>query len=250
MGAKAQRLTSDTKTYSWETPNFGDASTYGSHTRYQDREVYPQQVFEPRHLKIVTDILSNTGGDTVLVRFSIDQMLNRTRDGFHNDLLMCLNILQENTGVASVYPSNATKEDFAATVMLDWEVFPPGTIENVLSRMTKGQNWNPANNDKVAERKALFDTLKPQAYLCGTGRFGSYFGAQLADDFVVFENLHYGNALYVLYENWPEIAKRSRLDFLKGTDEKFDRFLHVQGWQKKFMEHMRNEIKTRSQKKN
>ncbi|HEY0434547.1 MAG TPA: hypothetical protein VGC95_11775, partial [Chitinophagaceae bacterium] len=29
-----------TKTFSWETPNFGDASTYGTHIHYQDREVY------------------------------------------------------------------------------------------------------------------------------------------------------------------------------------------------------------------
>jgi hypothetical protein len=29
-----------TKTFSWETSNFGDASTYGTHVHYQDREVY------------------------------------------------------------------------------------------------------------------------------------------------------------------------------------------------------------------
>lgn len=246
---KRKDLAMITKTYIWETPNFGDGSTYGWHTHYQDREVYQKQVFLPRHLKIVADILSTTAKDIVLVKFSIDQLLDITRDDFDNELLMFLNILQENTGVANVYPSNATKEDFLETIMLDWEVFPPGTIEDFLSRMTKGKNWNPTNNDKVIERKALFDKLKPKAYLRGTGSFGSYFGAQFADDLVVFENLHYGNALYILYDNWEEVSKRSRLDLLKGTDEKFDRFAHVEGWQKRFKDHMDNELKNRCQKK-
>jgi hypothetical protein len=36
-----------TKSYSWETPNFGDGSTYGYHTTYRSREVYQLEVFDP-----------------------------------------------------------------------------------------------------------------------------------------------------------------------------------------------------------
>jgi hypothetical protein len=58
----------------------------------------------------------------------------------------------------------------------------------------------------------LFSSLKPTAYLAGTAKFSAYVGAQFAPDLVVFENVKYGNALYVLYDNWRDVSKRSRLD--------------------------------------
>lgn len=48
---------------------------------------------------------------------------------------------------------------------------------------------------------------------------------------MVFENLRYGNAVYVLYEDWVEIAKRSRLDLLRDHDANLDRVVHRLGWQ-------------------
>jgi len=45
------------KTYTWETPNFGDAATYGTHMHYQDREVYQREYFEPRDLKVSVEVL-------------------------------------------------------------------------------------------------------------------------------------------------------------------------------------------------
>jgi hypothetical protein len=31
--------------------------------------------------------------------------------------------------------------------------------------------------------------------------------AQFADDLVVFENLRYGNAVYLLYQNWDDVSR-------------------------------------------
>lgn len=46
-----------TKTFSRETPNFGDATTYGTHTHYQDREVYQVEAHEPRGYEIRVEVL-------------------------------------------------------------------------------------------------------------------------------------------------------------------------------------------------
>ena len=62
-------------------------------------------------------------------------------------------------------------------------------------------------------------------------RFVRYFGAKYADDFVVFENLRYGNALYVMFERWQELSQRSRIDLLKGDHEGFERIEHREGWE-------------------
>lgn len=238
-----------TKTYSWDTPNFGDAGTYGTHTHYRDREVYQVEISEARGYLIGAEVLNtpNSGASTALVRFFLDAELDRTRSDFEAELLWCVNILQENCGVANLYPSNATREDYIGSIALDWDIFPPGTAEQVMAAIRRSHGSANGECDKImADRIKLFATLKPRAFLRGRGGFNTYVGAQFADDLVVFENTTYGNALYVLYDNWEEISKRSRLDLLKGTSLHFDRFQHRDGWRERFLTHMEDQLISRS----
>ena len=238
-----------TKTFTWETPNFGDGSTYGYHMHSQNREVYQRHFFEPRMLEIDCEVLNDGAGRVALIKFSVAQLLDRKGNAFDNDLLLFLNLLQENTGVNGVYASNASKEDFIGTVALDWDIFPPGTADQVIARLNGGKRPIDIDKEKQARaRFALFDKLQPESYLRGEGTFGSYFGALYADDLIVFENLAYGNALYILYNDWADVSKRSRLELLKGTDANYDRFLHVDGWQKRFLAHMRIELNKRGKR--
>lgn len=79
-----------TKTFIWETPNFGDASTYGTHTHYNDREVYQRQIFEPRFLAIACELMSDPKLDTVLVKFSIEQIFDKKIARFQRGFAFCL----------------------------------------------------------------------------------------------------------------------------------------------------------------
>ena len=245
---KRRDLPMITKTYSWETPNFGDASTYGTHTTEREREVYQVEFDEPRGHAIVAEILRASEGDrpTVLVKFSIDTVLDKTESGFDKELLWALNVLQENTGVAGVFQSDATRADYLGTIALDWQVFPPGTADEVICMLRKRRTGRATKTDIVMEERVkLFSSLKPTAYLAGTAKFSAYVGAQFAHDLVVFENVRYGNALYVLYDDWRDISKRSRIDLLQGTSERFDRFVHNDGWEDRFLDHMRGLLNCR-----
>ncbi|MEM8777095.1 MAG: hypothetical protein AAGF53_18860 [Pseudomonadota bacterium] len=227
-----------TKTRTFETPNFGDAATYGTHTHYLDQEVYPREHHEPRMYQIETEKLKEgTGDDAVSVyRVAIDAPIDRASDSFELDLLWALNILQENVGAVGVFPSDATRADYLNTVQLDWQFFPPGTRDEVIAFFTGNGGGAGQVGHTVAARVALFEKLQPTRYLKGTGGMNSYVGAQFANDLVVFENVRYGNALYVLYDDWQEVSQRSRLALLKGTDESFDRFAHTEGWEGRFLE--------------
>jgi hypothetical protein len=223
------------KSYSWETPNFGDASTYGTHTHYQDREVYQVEAFEPRMFAIKAEVMNAQGASTALVRFTVDQVLDKKSAVFEADLLFCLNLLQESAGAVGVYASNATRDDFIKTVTLDWEVFPPGHRDELIAAMARGHNGPSAlKAGLVAARVKLFDRLPVQQFIKGSGPFGSYVGALYADDLVVFENMNYGNAMYVLYDDWKDVSQRSRLELLRGTTAKFDRIVHTDGWEDRF----------------
>lgn len=61
----------------------------------------------------------------------------------------------------------------------------------------------------------------------------------------MFENLRYGNALYILYDDWHDISKRWRLDLLRDHDAKFDRIPHTVDWQFKFIKIMKVELAAR-----
>ena len=127
-----------TKSYSWETPNFGDGPTYGYHTTHRSRMVYQLEFFEPRFFPIKVELLNSPGVGTALVKFEVDQLLDRRARGFDDEFLFCLNLLQENAGVSGVFASGATSDDFIGTVHLDWEVFPPGNAAQLIASLTKG----------------------------------------------------------------------------------------------------------------
>ncbi len=184
------------------------------------------------------------------MKFSITSLLDKEGDEFEKELLWALNILQENTGVAGLYPSDAKRADYLGTIALEWEVFPPGTADEIIAAFRKRRGGGATKGDAIMEtRLKLFSSLKPIAYLTGTAKFSTYIGAQFAPNLVVFENVRYGNALYVLYDSWRDVSKRSRIDLLKGTSERFDRFVHTDGWQDRFLDHIRLEQEKRKPRK-
>ena len=117
-----------------------------------------------------------------------------------------------------------------------------------IAAFRKRRSGRATKADTILEVR-LFSSLKPTAYLAGTTKFSAYVGAQFAPDLVVFENVKYGNALYVLYDSWRDVSKRSRLDLLRGTSENFDRFVHTDGWEDRFLDHMRSEQEKRERQR-
>lgn len=221
------------KTWTFESPNFGDGARNGWTMRSWTKDVYQHQIFEPQGMTIEPSILEDRGGNAVVVKFALSPMLERGMPEFDLMLLWSINVLQENAGVTGVFASAASREEYASTVTLDWQIFPPGTADEVVARLVGSAH--PANapdfEKHVRERVRLFEGFQPKAYIRGQGGFGSYFGAQFTDDLVVFENLKYGNAAYLLYQDWSEVSQRSRLDLLRDQDAHFDRVVHTDGWQ-------------------
>ena len=62
--------------------------------------------------------------------------------------------------------------------------------------------------------------------------FRRYFGAQFQHDLVAFENVEYGNAIYVLKGDWAILSKLSRGELLK-LNTGVDRIVHFVGWEAK-----------------
>src|SRR5262249_3856210 len=131
-------------------------------------------------------------------------------------------------------------EETPQTVLIEWQIFPPGSVDEIVRFFSAGMKGNRGRNEEILrERVKTFKELKPEAYIRGVDGFNRYIGAKFSDNLVVFENWNYGNALYILYENWKEIAKLPRFDLLRDTRAHFDRIIHAPGWQQRLEETIR-----------
>jgi hypothetical protein len=192
--------------------------------------VYPREFLPPKQVNLTTDLIEMLGS-AFLVKFSIDQVISRRTTNFELELLYNLNLLQENVGAADIFESTTTLAEYAATIRVDWQLLPPGSVDEVFAAMTAGKTTlTPDQAVTMRQRLQVMSGLKPEAFVTGTEGFLRYFGAMFGDDFVVFENLQYGNAIYVMYENWKALSQRSRVELLAGDPASFERIIHKKGW--------------------
>jgi hypothetical protein len=166
--------------------------------------------------------------------------LNRHDKNFEDRLFDCLNLLQENVGDCDVQEAGATSKDYIKTLHVSWDILPPGTVEEAIERIFSGREPSQLEKDTVQERYKFFKSLNPQSLVYGRSGFQRYFGALLRDDLVVFENVNYGNAVYIMFGDWEELSKKSRIELLSGKfGEDFERVIHKGGWRKQVKEIIR-----------
>jgi hypothetical protein len=237
------------KSFGFFAPNWGDWSR-GSHLISWDREVYQRDFYPPKEVDLSATLLGEKDGGYI-VKFAIDQVINRRTPNFEFELLYNLNLLQENIGAADVFPSAATLAEYAATVRVDWQILPPGTVDEIVAAMLARSRTRPdeAQVTVMRERIAAMSKLKPEAYVAGTDGFLRYFGAKFGDDFVVFENVRYGNALYLMFEDWQRLSQRSRVELLANPDDNFLRLEHRDGWEEQLQAQVRAYRKRRRAEK-
>jgi len=215
-----------------ETPNWGD-SYNGTHTVWLPHKVRPKDFHPPRELELVLHCTNIAPGqDTYVIAARVDEVLAQDAHDFDDRLLENLNILQENLGACGAEPADTSVIEYARTLHLSWDILPPGSRNEALQRLFLGRRPTQQQQDTAASRYDFFESLNPRQIIVGTSGFRRYFGALLEDSLVVFENIQYGNAIYVMYDNWQELSQRSRIDLLSGRiGDQFDRVIHLDGWE-------------------
>lgn len=214
-----------------ESPNWGDWSN-GSHTVYLPFQRYPREFKPPKELAIALQSKDiHPGLPVYIIAFRVEEALSQKSRIFKQTLLENLNLLQENVGACGVEPAAESIASYAKTLHVSWEILPPGTREEAVDRLFRGKAPTKQEADTAGERYDFFMSLKPKSLVYGSSGFRRYFGALVEDNLAVFENIRYGNAVYVLFERWEELSKKSRIDLLTGkygTD--FKRVIHTSGW--------------------
>lgn len=230
------------KTYYWETPNFGDPSK-GYHENSRTQRVYQRKYIAPRDWSLILVLLKQDDKNAILY-VSVDTILNCESPSFGDDLFFAVNLLQENAGDCHVFDAKASTEDYLRVTKLDWEIFPQGTLERAVEKV-KGQirNLTPDKAKRIEDRANFMSKLKPVEYFVGVGMNSKYFGAKFRDDLVAFENVDYGNAIYILFGNWEELSKKSRSEILQRPDKDFVRIPHTRYWKLNMIQELKRRMK-------
>ena len=201
----------------------------GYHLVSRSVEAYPVEHHPAKLLTISATVLEPLV-DAALVRFRVDEPLDRNAENFASNLAFNLRLLREAVRDANVFDADLDDREFARIQQVDWELLPPGSVDLILDRLS-ARNRVDADRLRVgAERLRALDRLGHDGFILGTGRFARYFGARFGDRLVALENLEYGNALYVFEEDWEHLTQLSRSELIKRRDPSVHPVPHVPGW--------------------
>jgi hypothetical protein len=111
-----------------------------------------------------------------------------------------------------------------------WEILPPGERDSNIAIILGPKSTSTEAKVRLTERYDFLAKLKPRNFVLGTSGFQRYFGAQFSDNVVVFENIEYGNAAYIMGDDWQTLSQLSRTELLARAQREFDRVPHIDGW--------------------
>jgi len=216
----------DREVSSW-APNWHNS---GHHLVSWTMQAYPVEYYPAKMLSVSSTVLE-TLVDGAIVRFRVDQPLNRNHADFAQDLNFNLRLLRECAGDAHVYDSDLSDDEYACIQTVHWEMLPRGAAERVMARLASSTATDAKRLKVASERLYVLDRLDHDGFLVGTGRFARYFGVRFGRDLVALENLEHGNALYVFEEDWESLTQLSRTELIKRRDPGVHRVPHLPGWQ-------------------
>lgn len=217
---------------SMDAPNWGGEGTHSVDIPYL---AYQREFLPPPEVKLVLHC-ANPSGDQgrYILAVKVDEVLNRNAAGFRDRLLYDINILQENIAACGVELAESELSSYVQSLHVTWEILPPGNLEDALTRLFSRRTPTQVERNDAAARYAFFASLNPEKIIIGASGFSRYFGAKITDNIVVFENIKYGNAVYVLFDDWGELSRKSRMELLSGRfGENFERVVHSPGWEEK-----------------
>lgn len=222
--------------YMGERPIWGDYSN-GTFSLIVSRLVTPYDEIPPKDIAFIVRLLEAreiNGIMHYIFKVSTNVNFESKSEDIENELFFHLNLIQENFGAADVYQSDIADQDLLNSIQLSWNIFPPGERDDDLNKITSGlRNLSRERVTEITDRYTFLRSQNPRTLITGRSGMLRYFGAQFSDNLVVFENTNYGNALYILFENWRELSQLSRLEIQNRPKDQYIRIKHIGDWNQK-----------------
>lgn len=200
---------------------------------YQTRDAYPRQRLHGHGDRLVVDVNAPPSSGLARIGIRVDRVFDKASYRNDPELSLAAGLLRENAGPASAVCSDISVGEWTAYRSVDWELLPPGLRGDALvGEVTRRLGMRPEDpRTRVAEQRlSAVMALRPTDVYTAAGRFDRYVAYVFREDLVALENLSYGNAAYVMYENWETLSQRSRLELLSDPTADYTRIVHSGDW--------------------
>ena len=154
------------------------------------------------------------------VAFRLKDVFTRKTVDLGRRLLDGLNIMRENIGSCGVELESTPMESYEVLELVPWKIFPDGMgIAGIVDMVVRARTPEEAEKKRkiAAEHLAFLKQLGAAHFVRGTDSFDGYIGAIFDDGVCVFDNVHYGNAAYVLKGAWEDLTKLSRTELRRRS---------------------------------
>jgi hypothetical protein len=188
---------------------------------------YPRTQLPPVGFELVATELGTGAIGLVLGRFV------RGRDD--ESLLFAINLLLEVFGEAEILDADLVTVFEAPMRRLNWKILPRGRRpwSDLQRALRPVVDTLDSTERPVADyRLQLMHSFEPDFTAVGRGGFRGYviFGFEGVGRYVL-ESLYYGNATYVLGENWERISSMTKAEILTESLHEV-RIVHTRGWER------------------
>jgi hypothetical protein len=167
----------------------------------------------------------------ISVFFQITEVLEATdRKG----ILRCLNLLQENAGVAELRPIETAEAEALRNLnlALGWELLKSDGSKSALDRVYRRIGGKKSESARRAQdRLGVLRSLEPtRSYLSTRGLVG-YVAVEFNPQLTVFEHLEIDHAMFIAHGPAEEFIGLSRPQLMAKLGSQIDRLEHRKGWE-------------------
>ena len=206
---------------------------FGTHATSRRIKVRPRKLVPPAMSYLAFKRLAEHAGKGVSVFFQITEVLNRNdRAG----ILRCLNLLQENVGLAELRPVQTAEAEAIRNLnqTIGWEILKEYTHDPALTRVYRRLGGKTSKNGQRAQdRLGFIRSLKPVRTFLSTRGLVGYIVVDFGDKLTIFENLEIDHAMFIAHGPTEKFIRLSRTELMAKLGAEIERFHHTRGWEQR-----------------
>ncbi|RUT72934.1 hypothetical protein [Ancylomarina longa] len=189
---------------------------------------YPRKKINPPNIELT---VINKDGKLIVISPELTFSDSEKENNKH-----IINLFLECFGMADVYHEDLSTSTDIKIKRLNWEVLPPGEypwdkMEKHVKAVTR--RFSKTKKTHLDKRIEIIKQFNPDFMAIGNGGFQRYMVFGFEDqNLYLLEGYDYGNATYVLRDDWMSISQLTKKEILDG-DLQEERITHLKSWENK-----------------